>query len=154
VSDHLLPIGELSTRTGVAVTALRYYDELGLRPKVRASGQRRYSESAVRAVGVVLFLREVGFSLAEVAELIGAHHRTARWSALVDGKLSALAEQQRRLLVARTALEHARDCPATDPSRCPRFWSIVDARLSGASLEESHAVVDGTARTTRKSHAP
>jgi len=153
-SDHLIPIGELAARTGVAVTALRYYDELGLvRPKTRASGQRRYSESAVRAVGMVLFLREVGFSLAEVAELTGARNRTARWSALVDSKLSALAEQEHRLLVARTALEHARDCPATDPSRCPRLWSIVDARLNGESLEDSHAALHGTAPAARKGHA-
>ncbi len=66
--------------------------------------------------------------------------RTARCSALVDRKLAALAEQEHRLVVARTALEHGRDCPAKDPSRCPRFWSIVDARLSGESLEDSHAV--------------
>ena len=35
----------------------------------------------------------------------------------------------------RTALEHARDCPAKDPARCPRFWAIIDARLAGASVE-------------------
>lgn len=140
--DRLIPIGELARRTGVAVTALRYYDELGLvRPKTRASGQRRYAESAVREVGVVLFLRDVGFSLAEAADLLAAHARTARWSALVDDKIAALAEDQHRLRVALTALEHARDCPAKDPSRCPRFWSIIDARLSGESLEDSHAVV-------------
>lgn len=140
MSDRLIPIGELARRTGVTVTALRYYDELGLvRPKTRTSGQRRYAESAVRAVGVVLFLRDVGFSLAEVAELITVRTRVPRWSALVDRKLAALTEHEHRLLVARTALEHARDCPAKDPSRCPSFWSIVDARLSGESLEDSHA---------------
>ncbi len=142
MSERLIPIGELARRTGVAVTALRYYDELGLvRPKTRASGQRRYAESAVQAVAVVLFLRDVGFSLAEVAELIAARTRTARWSALVDRKLTALAEHEHRLLVARTLLELARDCPATHPTRCPRFRSIIDTRLSGASLEDSHATV-------------
>lgn len=142
MSDRLIPIGELARRTGVAVTALRYYDELGLvRPETRASGQRRYADSAVRAVGVVLFLRDVGFSLAEVAELIASGPGTARWSSLVDRKVAELAEQEHRLVVARTALEHRRDCPAKDPLRCPRFWSIIDARLSGESLEDSHAVV-------------
>ncbi len=142
MSDRLIPIGELARRTGVAVTALRYYDELGLvRPKTRASGQRRYAESAVRTVGVVLLLRDVGFSLAEVAELITARTRTARRSALVDRKLAALAEHEHHLLVARTALEHVCDCPAKDPSLCPRFRSIIDARLSGESLKDSHAAV-------------
>lgn len=140
--ERLISIGELARRSGVAVTALRYYDELGLvRPNTRASGQRRYAESAVRAVGVVLLLRDVGFSLAEVAELIAARTRTPRWSALVSCQLAALAEHEHRLLVARTLLEHARDCPAEHPSRCPRFWSIIDARLRGESLEDSHAAM-------------
>ncbi len=132
MSDELISIGELSRRTGVAVTALRYYDQLGLvRPKIRVAGQRRYSEAAVRAVGVVLFLRDIGFTLAEVAQLTSARTRAARWSSMVDRKLTDLAEQEHRLLVARTALEHARDCPAKDPTSCPRFWSIIDTRLTG-----------------------
>jgi DNA-binding transcriptional MerR regulator len=142
VSEPLLSIGELAERTGVAVTALRFYDQLGLvRPQRRSSGQRRYPESAVHAVGVVLFLRDVGFSLAEISELIAAERRTDRWSDLVERKLEALAEQEHRLVVARTALQHARDCPAKDPARCPRFWAIIEARLAGDSVEESHAGV-------------
>jgi DNA-binding transcriptional MerR regulator len=142
VSETLLSIGELSERTGVAVTALRFYDQLGLvRPQRRASGQRRYAESAVQAVGVVLFLRDVGFSLAEISELIEVERRSDRWSELVERKLEELADHQHRLEVARTALEHARDCPAKDPARCPRFWAIIDARLAGDSVEESHSGV-------------
>jgi DNA-binding transcriptional MerR regulator len=142
VSERSLSIGELSERTGVAVTALRYYDELGLvRPQGRTSGQRRYSESAVRAVGIVLFLRDVGFSLGEIGELVAGGPRNGVWSDLIDRKLAALTEQERSLAVARIALEHARDCPAEDPTRCPRFWTIIDARLDGASLEDSHTAV-------------
>ena len=142
MSERLLSIGELAARTGVAVTALRYYDQLGLvRPQRRASGQRRYSESAVRVVGVVLFLRDVGFSLAEVGELLAGDPPTARWRDLIDRKLDALAEQEHRLAAARAALEHARSCPAEYPSRCPRFWTVIDGRLAGKSLEDSHAAL-------------
>jgi DNA-binding transcriptional MerR regulator len=63
--DRLLPIGELARRAKVATSALRYYEELGLLPRpARISGQRRYPESAVRLVGIILLPREVGFSLA------------------------------------------------------------------------------------------
>src|SRR5262245_43300034 len=142
VSERSLSIGELSERTGVAVTALRYYDELGLvRPQSRVSGQRRYAASAVRAVGVVLFLRDVGFSLGEIGELVAGGPHNGLWSELIDRKLTALAEKEHRLAVARVALEHARDCPAQDPTRCPRFWTISDARLDGESLEDSHTAV-------------
>jgi len=134
-----LSIGELAERTGVATTALRYYDELGLvRPAARASGRRRYAESAIAEVGVILFLREVGFSLAEIGSLAAGGERRS-WQQLVDRKLTELAEQQHRLEVARTALEHGRRCPAGEPVRCPRFWSVIDGQLRGLALEESHA---------------
>ena len=138
VTPTLLSIGELSKRSGVPTSALRYYDELGLvRPAARAAGRRRYAASAVRDVGVILFFREIGFSLAEIEHLI-AGERQGRQE-MIDHKLAELAEQQHRIEVARTALEHGRRCPANDPMKCSRFWSIIDGRLRGLSLEESHA---------------
>ena len=134
----LLSIGELSERTGVSTTALRYYDEVGLvRPAARASGRRRYAVSAVRDVGLILFFREIGFSLAEIERFIAGERPGRR--AMIDHKLAELAEQQHRIEVARAALEHGRQCPASEPMKCSRFWSIIDGRLRGLSLEESHA---------------
>jgi DNA-binding transcriptional MerR regulator len=133
-----LSIGELSERTGVPTSALRYYDELGLvRPAARAAGRRRYTASAVRDVGVILFLREIGFSLAEIGCFLAGERQGRR--EMIDRKLAELAEQQHRIEVARTALEHGRHCPASDPMKCSRFWSIIEERQHGLSLEESHA---------------
>ena len=134
----LLSIGELSERTGVPASALRYYDELGLvRPVARAAGRRRYAPSSVRDVSLILFLREIGFSLTEIGAFIAGERQCRR--EMIDHKLAQLAEQQHRIEVARTALEHGRQCPASDPMKCSRFWSIIDGRLRGLSLEESHA---------------
>jgi DNA-binding transcriptional MerR regulator len=132
-----LSIGELSDRTGVPTSTLRYYDELGLvRPAARAAGRRRYAESAVRDVGLILCFREIGFSLAEIQRFIDGE-RDGRQE-MIGNKLAELAEQQHRLDVARTALEHGQKCPAGEPMKCSRFWSIVEDRLRGLSLEESH----------------
>jgi len=68
------------------------------------AGRRRYAVSAVKDVGLIVLFREIGFSL---------------------------AEQQHRIEVARTALEHGRRCPASEHTRCPRFWSIIEARQRG-----------------------
>jgi DNA-binding transcriptional MerR regulator len=133
-----LSIGELSERTGVPTTTLRYYDELGLVPPVaRAAGRRRYAASAVRDVSVILFLREIGFSLAEIGRFIAGERQSQR--ELIDRKLAELTEQQHRIEVARAALEHGRQCPASEPMKCARFWSIIEGRQRGLSLEESHA---------------
>ena len=138
VAPTLLSIGELSERTGVPATTLRYYDELGLvRPAARAAGRRRYSASAVRDVGLILFFREIGFSLAETQRFLTCERQCQR--EMIDHKLAELAEQQHRIEVARTALEHGRRCPASEPVKCSRFWSIIEGRQHGLSLEESHA---------------
>lgn len=123
----------------MAATALRYYDELGLvRPVLRESGQRRYAPSAVAHIGVILFFREVGFSLAEIGSLIAAGDRRTHRE-IIDRKLAELTEQQHRLDVTRALLEHGRRCPADEPMQCPRFWSIIEDSSAGLSLEESHA---------------
>jgi len=84
---------------------------------------------------VILFFREIGFSLAEIGRFIAGEYRQE----MIDHKLAELAEQQHRIEVARTALEHGRQCPASEPMKCSRFWSIIEGRLRGLSLEESHA---------------
>lgn len=138
VTPPVLSIGELSERTGVPATALRYYDELGLvRPAGRVAGQRRYAPSTVRDVGLIVFLREIGFSLTEIRSFVTGERHGRR--ELIDHKLAELAEQQHRIEVARAALEHGRKCPATDPMKCSRFWSIIEGRLNGFSVADSHA---------------
>jgi DNA-binding transcriptional MerR regulator len=74
MSDRLLTIGELARRAGVSTAALRYYEELGLLPTAaRIAGQRRYPESAVGLVGIILLLGDVGFSLAERKAFMASH---------------------------------------------------------------------------------
>lgn len=132
-----LSIGELAERTGVPTSALRYYDELGLvRPVEREAGRRRYAESAVRDVGVLLFFQEIGFTLSEIGRFLTGEQPSRQ--EMIDGKLAELTEQQRRIEVARAALEHGRHCPASDPLKCPRFWTIIEERQRGLSLAESH----------------
>ena len=92
--------------------------------------------SAVRDVGVILFFREIGFSLAEIGRFLAGGRQCRR--EMIDHRLAELAERQHRIEVARTALEHGRQCPAGEPMTCSRFWSIIEGRQRGLSLEESH----------------
>jgi DNA-binding transcriptional MerR regulator len=71
IDGELLTIGELAQRTGAARSALRYSEELDiLQPNARRSGQRRYDEAAVALVGAILLLREVGFSLNQIRQIM------------------------------------------------------------------------------------
>jgi DNA-binding transcriptional MerR regulator len=140
MSDRLLTIGELARRAGVATSALRYYEELGLLPTpARISGQRRYPESTVGLVGSILLLRDVGFSLAEQRAFMAA-----RAVALDDRqrlarrKLAELDEQIAKAQTARKAIKHALRCPHEDIFECPKFASIIAARLAGRPLHQAH----------------
>jgi DNA-binding transcriptional MerR regulator len=82
----VLTIGEVAERAGVATSALRYYDELGLLPPAaRVSGRRRYTEDAVARVGAILLLSDVGFTLAEVGTILASRRESpTAWHALAD----------------------------------------------------------------------
>src|SRR5262245_8425862 len=142
MADELLTIGELARRTDVATSALRYYEELGLlRPAARISGHRRYPPEAVGVVGVILFLRDVGFTLDEIRRLMAAWAKSPRsWRALARRKIAELDERIAEAQAARVAVEHALACPHEDIVTCPNFQEVVRQRLAGKPLKAMHSV--------------
>jgi DNA-binding transcriptional MerR regulator len=138
MSDQLLTIGGLARRAGVATSALRYWEELGLlRPAARISGQRRYRESAVWLVGAILLLRDVGFSLAEQRALAASRAFASDWQRLAQHKLAELDDQIAKAQTARLAIDHALRCPYDDFRECPNFGAVVAARVAGQPLGEA-----------------
>ncbi len=137
----LLTIGELASRTGVATSALRYYEELGLMPPARrVAGRRRYADSAVKFVGMILLLRDVGFSLAETKTLMASRSKSPdAWRDLARYKLAELDERIARAQVAQVALQHALSCPHEDILDCPNFARTMAARRAGQPLAETHS---------------
>ena len=140
MSNRLLTIGELARRTGIAPSALRYYEELGLLPTpARISGQRRYPESAVERVGIILLLSNVGFTLAEQKAFMAARAVAPNeWRRLARRKRAELDDQIAKAQAARKAIDHALRCPHEDIRECPNFARIVAARLTGQPLHEAH----------------
>ena len=69
--DSVLTIGEISRRSGVASSALRFYEERGLISSERAgSGHRRYPRSVLRRIAFIVFAQRIGLTLEEIgAEL-------------------------------------------------------------------------------------
>jgi DNA-binding transcriptional MerR regulator len=140
MGDRHLTIGELAKRTGVATSALRYYEELGLIPEpVRVSGRRRYPESAVGLVGMILLLQDVGFTLRESKAFLGSRTQAVdSWRSLSQRKLADLDEQIAKAQTAKEAITHALHCPHDDIATCPNFANVVAARLADQPLKEAH----------------
>jgi DNA-binding transcriptional MerR regulator len=140
----LLTIGELARRTGVATSALRYYEEVGLLPPpARVSGQRRYPASAARLVAAILLYSDAGFTIAEQKTLAVADAKPDDRRQLMQSKLEELDAHIARAQAARAAISHGLDCPHEDITQCPNFNAGLTARLAGRSLAESHEQLHG-----------
>ncbi|WP_119071257.1 redox-sensitive transcriptional activator SoxR [Rubrobacter indicoceani] len=102
-TSRRLTVGELAARTGVAASALRFYEENGLlHPERNEAGHRRYPRPLVRRVAFIVFAQRVGFTLREVREELeklpedrvprsGDWDRlTGTWTARIDERIEEL----------------------------------------------------------------
>jgi MerR family transcriptional regulator, redox-sensitive transcriptional activator SoxR len=141
--SELLTISEVSRRSGVAASALRYYEERGLITAERAgSGHRRFPRAALRRIAFIVFAQRVGLSLNEIGaelEKLPANRAPTRrdwstlstkWSARIDDRI---AELQR----LKAGLTECIGCGCLSLDRCrlsnpddraaglgpgPRYW--------------------------------
>ena len=73
----LLSIGQVAARTGLAVSAIRFYEEVGLvAPQRNAAGHRRFARSSIRRLSFVLFAQRLGYQLDEIKS--AARHPPSR----------------------------------------------------------------------------
>ena len=101
--SELLTIGEVARRSGVASSALRYYEERGLIVSERAgSGHRRYPRPVLRRIAFIVFAQRVGLSLDEIGTELAKlpPHRaptprdwsrlSSTWTARIDERIAEL----------------------------------------------------------------
>ena len=148
---ELLTIGEVSRRSGVASSALRYYEQLGLITSGRAgSGHRRYARPVLRRIAFIVFAQRIGLTLEEIGDELAklppdrAPNRrdwsrlSSGWSARIDGRIAELER-------LKLGLTECIGCGCLSLERCrlanpgdragrrgpgPRYW-IGDSPLGG-----------------------
>lgn len=109
-------IGEAAARSGVSAKMVRHYELLGLLPKVARTeaGYRQYGEGEVHTLRFIHRARELGFSMAEIAELLKLWQNRRRASADVKRiALSHVADLERRMAemaAMKRTLEALADC--------------------------------------------
>lgn len=141
--SELLTIGEISRRSGVASSALRFYEQRGLITSERAgSGHRRYPRAVLRRVAFIVFAQRVGSTLDEIgAELakLPPHHAPTRsdWSRLSANWRARIDERIAELERLKLGLTECIGCGCLSLDRCqlanpgdraagfgsgPRYW--------------------------------
>lgn len=106
--SNSLSIGQVAERSGLKLTALRFYEQRGLIASERTAGnQRRYRRDVLRRLAVIHAAQSVGFSLAEITAMLGGLSDT---EAPNDREWKELSQSWRPLLDERiTTLERLRD---------------------------------------------
>ena len=126
-SSDLLRIGDLSRRTGLSVSAIRFYEEKGLVESIRTSGnQRRFLRSDIRRLSFILIAQQLGLALSEIeAELAKLPHgRTptaSDWNAIsqsIRGQLDAKITQLER---TRDRLDGCIGCGCLSLTHCQLY---------------------------------
>lgn len=119
-----LTIGEVAARTGVATSALRFYEDKGLIESTRTEGnQRRYPRSTIRLVSVIRAAQTLGLSLAEIGETLaslpqGRTPTTTDWTRLSRRWRSRLDEQISSLEALRDQLDECIGCGCLSLKAC------------------------------------
>jgi len=146
----VLTISEVSRRTDVAASALRFYEEKGLIKSERAgSGHRRYPRAVLRRIAFIVFAQRIGLTLEEVGAALAKlpQDRTPEgsdWAKLSGGWTSRIDERIAELQRLRAGLTGCIGCGCLSLDRCklanpsdraarygpgPRYW-IGDSRRS------------------------
>ena len=122
--NDLLPIGELARRTGLAVSAIRFYEDKGLIQAFRTLGnQRRFLRSDIRRLSFILIAQKLGLGLAEIeAELSklpqGRTPSLSDWQRISRSMRSAIDEKIRLLTLTRSKLDECIGCGCLSLERC------------------------------------
>jgi MerR family redox-sensitive transcriptional activator SoxR len=141
--SSVLTIGEVARRSGVAASALRFYEERGLISSERAgSGHRRYPRPVLRRIAFIVFAQRIGLSLEEIgrelAKLPPDRAPTRRdWSHLSSGWSTRIDERIAELERLKIGLTECIGCGCLSLDRCqlanpgdragsrgpgPRYW--------------------------------
>jgi MerR family transcriptional regulator, redox-sensitive transcriptional activator SoxR len=144
----LLTISEVSRRSGVAASALRFYEERGLINSERAgSGHRRYPRAVLRRIAFIVFAQRVGLTLEEVGAALAKLPRDrapegADWAKLSGGWTSRIDERIAELERLQAGLTGCIGCGCLSLEKCklanpgdraarygpgPRYW-VGDSR--------------------------
>lgn len=134
----LIAIGELHARTGVAVSAIRFYEAKGLIEALRtAGGQRRFLRADIRRVSFILIAQQMGLSLEEIGDELaqlpaGRTPNGADWTRISTGLRARIDAQLAALTRTRELLDQCIGCGCLSLKKCGLYNREDKAAQRGA----------------------
>ena len=137
-SSEFRSIGQLSARTGLSVSAIRFYETKGLiSPGRNSGGQRRFRRSDIRRLSFVLLTQQCGFSIGEIRTMLRSlpDERTptrADWTRLSGKMRRELDRRIETLERLRDSLDSCIGCGCLSLQRCSLYNPGDAAAAKGA----------------------
>lgn len=132
-----LSIGQISERTGLAPSAIRFYEEQGIVfPHRTDTGQRRYERADIRRLSFVMISQSLGFSISEIRTALATlpENRTptkADWQAISEQFRRALDDRIAQMTALRDRLDGCIGCGCLSLSNCKLYNPEDRARARG-----------------------
>ncbi len=118
----MLDIAEVAEKTGLAPSALRFYEKKGLlSPSGRNGLRRTYDPEVLHRLTMITCARRAGFTIAEISRFLVAMPGDAAVRARMAEKARQLDEDIDRLRRMRDSLDHAATCTHEPLVECPDF---------------------------------
>jgi DNA-binding transcriptional MerR regulator len=128
-----MKIGELARQTGLAASAIRFYEEQGLisSPARGANGYRRYDERALKQLRIVVAVQKLGFSLDNIRRMFSDDGLCSKTRTIeqIDVRLGELRELEQALASQRKDIESLRNAleESIETGRDPMCPTLVAA---------------------------
>lgn len=128
-----MDISEVSKRTGIPASALRFYEQKGLIASVREKGERRhFANGVLDRLALIALGQAAGLSLDEIRTMLTPEGGPNVDRQLLLAKADEIDAQIKRLRAMSNGLRHAAACPAPSHAECPSFQKLIKAAGSGA----------------------
>jgi DNA-binding transcriptional MerR regulator len=128
-----MDIAEVAKRSGVAASALRFYEQKGLIASIgREGARRRFDPRVLDQLALIALGRSAGFSLDEIRTMFAPDGRPSIDRDMLATKADEIDRTVQRLSAMSKGLRHAAVCPAPSHAECPTFQRLLRAAGSGA----------------------
>ena len=122
----ILEISEVTERSGLPASTIRFYEEKGLIQSIGRRGIRRlFDPFIIGRLSLIALGQNAGFSLEEIAAIFARPGKFELDRQMLADKANEIDKNIRKLEAMRDGLRHAAQCPAENHLECPKFQRIV-----------------------------
>lgn len=134
INEAVMTIGELSKRTGIPSSTLRYWERVKVLPgATRINGQRRYTAETVNLIAILRLAQACGFSLSEMRHFLHGFKpgttASERWRTAIHAHRQILRQKFKELNAMRRLLDRGEQCQCSSLNECGRIAMGLSDRM-------------------------